>query len=67
VKKPRASAQGFFQRKSPFDLGGWVLKPPRPFIPAFPSEAIWLFHVKLDGFVGNGDEAIQPDAVPGAP
>jgi hypothetical protein len=44
-KEPRASARGFFYRKSHSTWGLSALKPPWPFIPALPSGAFWLFHV----------------------
>jgi hypothetical protein len=46
-QEPRASARGFFYRKSHSTWGLSALKPPWPFIPALPSGAFWLFHVKL--------------------
>jgi hypothetical protein len=44
-EEPRASARGFFYRKSHSTWGLSALKPPWPFIPALPSGAFWLFHV----------------------
>jgi hypothetical protein len=49
-EEPRASARGFFYRKSHSTWGLSALKPPWPFIPAVPSgAAFWLFHVKNVG------------------
>jgi hypothetical protein len=46
-EEPRASARGFFYRKSHSTWGLSALKPPWPFIPALPSGAFWLFHIKV--------------------
>jgi len=73
-EEPRASARGFFQRKSQYDLKAtsvqnytangrrWSAIPPLPlgWAPALPNGASWLFHVNDHNEYKGGKQCFDP-------